>query len=405
MPYISHLLNSKVRDSSEAIIGKLEDILVKATPGDYAPVSFLAIRLKNNPDLVYIPYAFVETLSKEEVSLNALFNKIKTIPIKEEEWICLRRNVLDQQIVDLSGARVVRVNDLRIGEFNGHMSVLGIDVGIKGLLRRLGFTWLGLERILAGNLIDWRHAQLVHNKGIQLNLAAKSLTKLHPADLANILESLSLRHGSGLVQALDAKDAAKVLEEVDPHLQKILVKYLGPEQAASILTNMSTDEVVDLMKMLPKEEARLFLNRIQKGKVKKLENLFLYEDDTAGGLMTLDYLAFSPEKTVGEAIAEIKRASPSLRSIVYIYIVDADNVFLGSVSMRWLLISDNVTKLGDLLKNYPISSTLSPEDDVEEIMNVMTKYDLYTAVVLDDNKKLLGVVTIDDVMRLLAPKA
>ncbi|MDO8509976.1 MAG: CBS domain-containing protein, partial [bacterium] len=373
---------------------------------EYSPLEYLVVKPRTGKiDKLYIPYSYVENFNTKEISLSGTLSKINTSLIgKEDEWVPLNRDVMDEQIVDVSGARVVRVNDLRLKVFQDKMSVVGIDVSFKGLLRRLGWEWIDFADLLKVNLIDWRHSQPV--RGIlKLDTAADNLRRLHPADLANILEDLNLRYSSNIVSSLDARSAAKVFEEVDPRLQKNMVKFLDPEKAAVILGQMSADEVVDLVKMMPKEEAKVLLSYLQNTKAKKVEKLIKYEDDTAGGLMNLDFIRVRQEMTVGEAIEEIKKTSPTMRSILYIYVLDENDKFLGAISLRWVLVSDSATKLKTLLKKYPNASLLHVDQDVEEVMNVMTKYNLYSAVVSDHKNRMLGVVTIDDVMRRLVPKA
>jgi Mg/Co/Ni transporter MgtE len=234
---------------------------------------------------------------------------------------------------------------------------------------------------------------------------AENLSQLHPADLANIVEDLDVMQGSNLLSSLDEREAAKVFEELDPHWQTILVKYLGPEKASRILSQVSVDELVDLAKTFTTREARKFLSKIKPGQAQAVQKLLAYPDNTAGGLMTLDFLTARPEWTVARTIEEVKQASDSLRSIVYIYVTDQNGKFVGVVSLRRLLTGDPgavITKVAKPLADY---ATLRPDDKMDKIIELMTRYNLYTAAVLDSDKKLAGVVTIDDVMRQLYPAA
>lgn len=404
MLYLSQLLDRKVYDSADNVIGRLSDVLIASKPGEYAPVEFLFVKLRGKKGSVYIPYEYVETLSPSDISLRILFNKTPTEKSVADKYLMLREHVLDKQIVDMAGARVVRVNDLRLGNFDKAMCVLGIDVSTGGLIRRMGLNYFGFFDFLKINLIDWREAQPVHGS-LKLDTIAENLNKLHPADLANIVEDLNMKHSSRLVKSLDARSAAVVLEELDPELQKVLIKYWGPEQSSKILSQMPVEEIVDLMKMLPKEEARRFLSHIKDSKLKKIENLIIYPDNTAGGLMAVDFISIRPDWSVGRAISEIKKASSSNRSILYVYVVDAEENFYGIISLRWLLISPPQKKIRKLLKTPVTHSILHPDDKIEKIIEIMTKYDLFTAAVINDKNKLIGVVTIDEVMRHLFPHA
>jgi sporulation protein YlmC with PRC-barrel domain len=402
MIYLSQILGAGVQDSADETVGRLKDILIKPCSGGYSPLEFLLIKKKKEE--IVVSYDYVANLGRGEVVLKTLFSKISQPVLRTEEYIFLNRDVLDQQIVDTEGARVVRVNDLQIGLYEERMCVLGIDISFKGLLRRLGLKFLDFLNILQVNLIDWRNAQTL--KGIlKLDTVFQDLNQLHPADLANIIEDLSIKQGSRLVQSLDIKTAATVIEEINPQIKALLVKRLGPERASRILENMSSDEIVDLMKMLPKREARQFLSYLQNGKLQKVENLFSYPDDTAGGLMTIDYISARPDWTVGQVIDEIKRKSPEMRSILFIYVTDSNNIFKGAISMRSLIISKPTEKLKNLLKRKGTQMTLKLHYKIDEIIKIMTRYNLYTAAVLDKKSKMVGIVTIDDVMGVLNPRA
>ncbi len=402
MAYLSQIIGKKIEDSADVVVGKLVDIVVKPATGAYAPLLFLAVSQSGRKDCCFIPYSHVESMSRSQIDLKSLAAKIAPAEPKDD-WVYLSRDVLDQQIVDVEGARVVRVNDLRVGLFEGQMSVLGIDISFKGLLRRLGLAWLDLPDWFKVNLIDWRKTQLVKG-AVKLSTVSSALTRLHPADLANIIEDLSLKQGSTLVESLDEATAAKVMEEIEPELQKALVQRLNREEAVRIISQMSVDEVVDLLKILPKDDARVFLSQLKNVKLKKIENLIEYDDDTAGGLMTTEFVSVSSESTVEEALGEVRRLSPLLRSILYVYVVDKEGFFKGALSLRRLLVAEQNSKMSDLVESFS-AQTLQLGDKINHVITIMTKYDLYFAAVLDKRGKLIGVVSIDDVMRQIAPKA
>lgn len=402
MLYLSHILKSRVTDSSDKVIGRLKDILILSQHGFYSPLLFLLVKGKDKKEF-FIPYEFVENLSREDISLRVLLANISPVT-PPEDLVYLNRDVMDQQIVDVEGARVVRVNDLRLGLFEEKMCVLGIDISFKGIIRRLWGPRLDFLDVFKVNLLDWRQAQPI--KGVlKLNTVAKDLNRLHPADLANIVEDLNLRRGSKLVGSLDPRAAAKVVEELDPEIQKIIIGYMGPERAAGIMEQMSTDEVVDLLKLMPKEEAKTFLSRLQINKLKKVEKLISYPNNTAGGLMTTEFITAKPNWTVAQTIEEIKKQSPGLRTVMYVYVVGEEGEFLGAVSMRRLLLAAPETIVKTIVKRLSRRSVLKLNQNVDDIVKIMTKYNLYSAAVLDKKQKLMGIVTIDDVMRHLVPNA
>jgi CBS domain-containing protein/sporulation protein YlmC with PRC-barrel domain len=404
MPYLSRLLNSQVSDSADEVIGRLEDVLVKVKAGEYSPLEYVVIKRRHHKKRIFIPYEAVENFSREEVSLRTLYSKINILDSLPDGYIRLNRDVMDQQIVDVAGARVVRVNDLRIGDFEGRMCVLGIDVSLRGFLRRLGLTWLDFFGLFKVNLIDWRKAQPV--KGVlKLDSVSKDLIKLHPADIANIVEDLSVKQGGNLVLSLDKNMAARVFEEIDPEIQKILISSLSPEHAARISESMSIDELVDLIQSLPQHQSKQLLEYVEQDRMKKVKKLLSYEDDTAGGLMTTDYLAGLPDETVEMTVEKIRKLSDSFRSVNYVYVIDEKGKYRGVISFRKLLVSSPQELLKDIMKRSMHLPVLHPKQSIKNVAHLMTKYDLNSAAVVDQDNKFLGVVTVDDVMRVLVPNA
>ncbi|MFA6490776.1 MAG: CBS domain-containing protein [Candidatus Magasanikbacteria bacterium] len=403
MIYLSEILNVSVKDRSERVIGQLKDILIKPQSGTYAPLYFLFIKNKKNKKEFFVPVEFVANFGKRWIALKHLEINIPAVT-PENNYLWLAKEILDEQIVDTKGARVVRVNDLKVGPFEDKMCVLGIDVSFRGILRRLGLEWLDVFNLLPITLIDWRNAKQMNGK-LQLTTVAEELKHLHPADLANIIEDLSIKQGSTLVDSLAPGAAAAVVEEMDPEIQTMIMHYLGPEKAADIVEKMSVDETVDLLKSLPEDEARRFLERLQTSKSKKIEHLFKYTEDSAGGIMTTDYVEAEPEWSVKMVIEEIKKLSTTLHSILYVYVVDKEDNLKGVISLRSLIISDHSELVKDVMKKMPEGSILKIDQKVNEIIRIMTKYNLYGAAVLDENEKMAGVVTLDDIMRFVDPNA
>jgi len=401
MLYFSQILKRKVEDSADATVGRLKDVLIDSREGIYNPLLFLLVGGKKDKEF-FVPYHLVENLSANGITLKTLTKKIPEVAVPEG-LIYLNRDVLDQQIVDVDGARVVRVNDIKFGQFENEMSVLGLDVSFQGILRRLGLNIWPLSR-LAVTLIDWRKAQPVHGT-LKLDSVTGGLSKLHPADLANIVEELSVHQGSKLMGALNSAEAAKVLEEIQPRLQKVLINNLGTEKATKILEKMSTDEIVDLLQIMPQSEAKSFLSVLKNGRLSSVQGLFEYPHDTAGGLMTTDFIRANPNWTAQQAIEEIRKKSSAMRSVLFVYVLDENNKFIGPVSMRNLILSDKETKVLKLAKSVDRRAVLRPHYTVARIVKLMTKYDLYNAAVVDRDGKMIGVVSIDDVMRELAPHA
>lgn len=402
MIYLSHILNAKIFDSADERVGILKDVVVRATEGEYAPLTYLVIKSNHEGD-VWIAYDYVENLSRGEITLKTLYDRIVPIP-PEKDSLLLRRDVLDQQIVDVDGARVVRVNDLQIGFVENVMCVIGMDVSTKGLLRRLNMAWLDTFNWIAPKIVDWRSAQVIKGM-VHVNSLSKDLVRLHPADIANIIEDLSLKQGSNLVRSLDSATAARVFEEIDPEIQKLLISRLGPEHAAKISERMSIDELVDLLKSLPHHQAKELIDYVEKDRAKKVQTLLRYANDTAGGLMTTEYISARPETTVAEAIEQVRTVSDAFRSINYIYVRDEKGIYKGVVSLRRLLVAKPSDKLKSIMKHTRRLPVLRAHQHVKTVARIITKYNLYSIAVVDKERRIVGVVTVDDVMRALVPHA
>jgi magnesium transporter len=403
MPYISELLHKQVTDSSDSLVGRLEDILISPKNGEFSPLKFLVIRAKDKT-LSFVPFEFVENFNSTEIRLKNLFLNIAKKELPKEIFIYLKKEVLDRQIVDISGTRIVRVDDLRIGNFEGKMSVLGIDTSFRGLMRRIGLDNFILSKFFKAHFIDWRQAQLLDGGPLQLNSPGKNFTHLHPADLANIVEELDVKRGTNLLTSLDEKQAAKVLEELDTDQQNIFVKYLGPEKAVKILAEMSSDEITDLAKTFSESEASEFFSKLGI-KSQNIKKLIEYGDNTAGGLMSVEFVSMLTTATAEEAIEEVKKQSPIFRSIFFVYVTDEEGKFEGVVSLRRMITAKQGATMKDLAKNLRSHLILRPTDKIQKIIKLMTRYNLFSAAVVDKNKKLVGVVTIDDVMNQLFPSA
>jgi magnesium transporter len=196
------------------------------------------------------------------------------------------------------------------------------------------------------------------------------------------------------------------LEEVEPEIQKILVEKLGPERAAGVMQRMSVDELVDLIQLLPERESKEFMKELpQDTKKQHVKKILEYDEDEAGGLMTTEYLTAYPEDTVEQVIETIRRISHMHNSIYFIYIIDRSDKFLGVVSLRRLMLADNSKIMKDLMKNGKKIPTAKVDDELLELAALITKYNLYSAAVLNDKRQLLGIVTVDDIMRHFVPHA
>lgn len=404
MIFLSQLVKVEIIDSKEDVIGYLSDVVVNAKPknGDYPRVEGLIFY--KGKEVNFIPYTCIENLSRAEITLSRS-NCWKVNYEFSNDEVLLVRDVLDQQIFDVEGIRVVRVNDLQLSKIEDDFSVVGIDVSNKALMRRLGLAHLPFIRSMQSRFIDWHNVNLVKGNigSLKLKTPYQKLEKLHPADIANLIENLTLHQSTKLVQAFDKEKAAEVLGEVEPEYKETLIDHINPKNLASILEEMPTDEAADVIQDLSEHKRIQVFRRLGIRKAKMLHKLTTYEEDRAGGLMNTEYMRIGEDESVREAIKEIRKKSDEHRSIYHAFVVDKDNALIGIVSLRTLLLADHSEKIGKLMSK--VVKTVKISTHAREVAKIMTKYNLLSVGVVDRRKHLKGIITVDDIMRLLVPDA
>jgi CBS domain-containing protein/sporulation protein YlmC with PRC-barrel domain len=407
--FLNDFLNRRVYNPSGLKVGKISDLVAeRAEP--YPMIIGLVIRTKGREKRFYLPWEKIVqiepriTFSEEE--LRAL-----KISLPEKDIILLREEVMDKQIVDTFGAKVVRVNDLHFLRVDSRLRLVHVDVGFRGLMRRVGWEkavdwalrWL-FSYDLPNQFISWKYVQLLSGSDLlQLSVSQKKLSHLHPADLADIIEDLSGRERSAIFHALDAETAAEALEEIDPKIQKALIETIPVEKASDIVEEMSPSDAVDLLADLTEERAEEILEGMEQEKAEDLRELLVHADETAGGLMTTAYLSLNPKVTVEVAIARLRTEAPNLDSIDYIYVVDEEEVLLGVVSIRDLLTAQSHQPLSEIQAPRVVSVKLG--EDQNEVVEAFAKYGFRALPVVDEANHLRGVIGFRSVLDVLVPDA
>ncbi len=398
MIFVSQILGAEVIDSADQLVGNVVDVVIRDIGTLYPPVVLLAVKQKSR-QLFFVGAPSVEIWGRP-VALSQVKSRLSSESAGEQD-IFLKRDILDMQIVDVEGIRVVRVNDLKLTIIEGRLSVVGIDVSTRGLLRRLGLPIFGPLKKLNEQLVDWKNVHVVGGKSqyLQLKTSFKDMQKLHSADLAHILQDLSVKQRTEFVQSLDQRTAARVLESLDPDVKKVLIQALGPERAASIVSEMSLDELVDLLKDLPKHQAKEVLSYFQQGRLQTVQKYLTYHSESAGGLMTGEFVSVRPSWTVAQALEYVKQVSQRFRSILYVYATEEDGKFVGVISLRKLLTADPALIVQKIMNKPKKTQVVFVHQTKEDVARLMTKYHLLCVAVLDKEKRLVGIITADDVMR------
>jgi magnesium transporter len=409
MPLFGHIFFSEamkrpVFDPKGDIVGKVADAVV--VKGDPLP-RITDVLVRHRREVYRIPWHDFTIFNRRILSVQSDAASCRSY--EPDEDLLLVRHILDKQIVDANGAKVLRVNDIRLESRNGDAVLSAVDVGIRGLLRRLGIerrseeilTFLKLP--LPWNLIAWNYIQPLtpELKAIALTVPRQMVAALHPADLAEIINQVSREEGAALFTDLDTKTAAEALSEVEPQRQVELITGLDAERAADIIEEMPPDEASDVLGDLPAEKAKEILERVERDEAREIQELLAYDDNTAGGLMTSAFVAYPPEMTVREAIERFRTDAAPVEHTYHIYVVAPDRRLVGVMSLRELLLADPAAPLSAGAQAK--LRTAAPETDPKRIAALMAKYNLIALPIVDAAGQLLGVVTIDDVIEHLRP--
>ena len=428
MIFLSTLLRQSIYDIEGRRLGTLRDVCVSLNE-TFPAVTALVIAtstLSVNNDMI-IPWSQVDNLEESKIYLTVKQQRITSYTPHPDELL-LRRDLLDKQIVDTQGIRVVKVNDLKLAQIKGTARLIGADISASGLLRRLGIlapfelvsrvlpfrlsertiTWnyvepLEVVRAGTGQLTPALAGAGLGTAGIvphvQLNVSHTKLSDLHPADIADILEQLDVEEAGAMLGRLDTETAADTLNEVETPLQFELLSELDPEKAADLLEILPPDDAADILAEIPQETAERLLNLMPANESRPIRELLRYGPETAGGIMTTEVLSLSQELTVEEALVYLRQHSAHLEMIYYLFIVDDEQHLVGVVSLRELVVAEPTTRLKDLMDEDVIK--VKTDTDQEEVARIIAKYDLLGVPVVDHENHLVGLITVDDVIDVI----
>src|SRR5579859_441560 len=404
MPYLSEIQRSKVVDPAGAEIGRLVDIAV--VPKEQFPaVQWAILRAKDGERIVR--WADLERSDREyRLRETAVPPAPGELP---PEAMRLGRDLLDKQIVDTHGAKVVRVNDLQLDDKGGQLRLVGADVGLRGLLRRVGGEGAAermasvVGRKLPRGIIPWHLVEPLEatQQNVRLTLPHAKLALLHPADIADIVEEMTTDERRAVFDQLDVETAAETLEEIEPEMQAAIVGDLDEERAADILEEMDPDEAVDLLQDLPEEKRDELVELMEEEEGADVEELLAYPEDSAGGIMTTDFLALARDLTAGQAIEKLRELKPDPALVYYLYVIDSEGRLEGNISLRDLVVAAPETPLTQIMN--PNVLKVDAATNKEDVASLIAKYDLLALPVVDARRRLIGSVTVDDVVDLMLP--
>ncbi|MGE5334704.1 MAG: magnesium transporter MgtE N-terminal domain-containing protein [Nitrososphaerota archaeon] len=470
MPALTEFLDKPVRDPNGEAVAALRDLVVRLPQSDtpensmdiYPPVIGLVARVKElrGSRDIFIPWDEVKSLTPEGAELATQQMNLRRFQRRDGE-IVLRDGLFDRQVVDLEGRRVVRINDLDLARRDAWWRLVAVDISPSALLRRMGWARVGQAVSAAfgrdfarkAPLIDWSQVAPVANDGegaLRLRVPRARLEVMRPADLARLVEQLTPQQGAKFLDDLDEARAADTLEELEDEQQGQILRAMDPERAADLLQEMEPDEATDALQSITTEEAEDLLKRMDREEANEVQELLGWPEDSAGGIMTTDYISVPDWATVEEVITALRERAkaaiaeqddPLPEGLMEIFVVSGDipapvriNVpksrakgrsqprtgpaatatrpgvtleaegrLEGTVSLRDLLLADPGARIVDTAR--PVSHMAHPMDNEREVAHTIADDDLLALPVVDDQGALLGIVTVDDAIDVILPTA
>jgi flagellar motility protein MotE (MotC chaperone)/sporulation protein YlmC with PRC-barrel domain len=410
--YLSRIVGIKAYDFNGKYIGIVKDLLVESDSSNFTSghPAVTGIKIKRNNQISF--YSFQQfQVDKVNGKIKIIASQLTDLPKENiNNDLFLVESVLDKQIIDLNGRKLVRVNDVRLVSLANGTFAVAVDIGIEGLLRRIGIVKpirFGLSAVgssIPSKFILWEDLEAIDfsNLNIKLSKTYKKLQTLHPSDLADIIEDLGRKASAEVFSALDEEQAADVLEELEVETQIHIIKSLPIEKAADVLDKMPADEVADIFDALGDEKVELLLNEMEKDTSQEVRELLDYPDHAVGSIMSTEVLSFNKNKTIEEVFIVLRTQKPEAESLYNLFVTDEKEVLIATFSLRDLVISAPEITIDQIMKPSPVR--LYDDQEVDEIAEFVSKYNMLAIPVVDRNEVLQGMVVIDDVIDDLMDK-
>ncbi|MBI4994563.1 magnesium transporter [Candidatus Peregrinibacteria bacterium] len=405
--FFSTLIGKPVYTLDEKYYGNFRDFIVKKQNGNFL-ITKVRIRTLGGERII-IPWNLIHSIEADPVSLKLKKRKEEIFSIEyDEDELRLKRDFLDQQIIDTENHRVVRVNDLKIVAVKDELFMVAADIGSRGLLRRIGLEgWaLSVAQFFKGSIenvfipskyIDPYPARIRHD--ITLTVAQEQLKNMHPADLADVMEDLDGFERISILQSLPTEIMAKTIAEMKPSVRAKILGKIKDETLTKMLERLAPDAATGIVSNLPRRRMRHLLNIMKTTEAEEIRELLLFKKDTAGRIMNPEVISFKENFTVAEVIGELRKRGDHAKNIFYIYVVDEEGILKGVVSLRELIFIEPYTKLSAFAKKKPVAAKIS--ENIDSVVEKITKYDLVAIPIVGKKRKLEGVITVDDILPLL----
>lgn len=412
--YFSEIIGMDVLDAKGDWVGALQDVVMNPTGDIYPKATDLIIRrgmfTHEYARVTWEDLAYIENEVRLKIPLSSLAYQRDRLKCD----FTLRRDIFDQQVVDTDDQRVVRVNDIHLLRVENNLYAAHVDVGLRALVRRMEWTAIvdTLVRLITPRspylkqeeLIPWKNTQILPKLGrmksvLKLDVSRNKLAAIPPAALADIMQDLDAFARLSLFKSLDITMQQRVFTDINPDFKVELIDQLDEREAAQLIASIPADEATDLLMKLPRARTHELMRLVGTDTNKKLRKLLSFAKDSAGGLMTIEYLFLRPDATVGDAMARIKESVNASVSIFFVYVVDDEHRYLGTASLRRFINEPADKPIMECC--YPHKIFAYTDDSVEEVAVLLERYKLSSVAVLNHDEILQGVITIDDVMEEL----
>ena len=402
MLYLSQMLGKPVVDAKGEKIGKISDLAIST--GEVFPcITSLAFEGPGKVPFMLSWRKYVGDFDEDGITLSADANDLRFSYLQPNE-VLLARDLMNKQIVDTQGMKVVRVNDLKLSVSGSQLRLLGAEVGIRGILRGLA-PWLEhavvkvakvFGKKINEQIIPWNYMDLLDRdlSEVQLSVSHKRLDELHPADVADILEQLDPQQRANVFKHLDQEQATEAISEMEDEYQADVIEDLDDASAANVLGGMDPDDAAEIVRDLPYEKAETLLRLMGVEDAAEIRQLLGYKDGTAGGMMTTQFVAVDEDTTVGETVEVLRGLEEDHPTVHYVYVNDEYGRFTGVLSLRTLVLNDDSKPVSEIMYTDVIS--VPPEETEEDVAADIFKYNLPAIPVVDEREEILGIVTVDD---------
>jgi CBS domain-containing protein len=398
--HLSLVVGGDLCDAAGARLGRVDDLVVRLGDDEYPPVSGVVARVAGRE--VYVPAERITEIEHGRVKVGVPRLDLQPFHRREGE-VLLKNDLLDRQLINVDGARLVRANEIEIARVEGWWRVVGIDVGPRSLLRRL-LPGKFARRIGVSTFLDWASVEPFtgHIPTIRLRVPHPKLARLHAAELADLVEASPRSQGEEIIAAVhhDPELEADVFEELADDQQLEFVEERSDTDIAELIARMETDDAADLIAQLDEDRRGRVLDLLPVVQQRRLRTLLGYEPMTAGGLMSPEVATVYTQATQAEAIDRIRRAAAPSEALAWIFVINVHRRYRGAVSLVDLVRAEPDTPITDLVTH---SRRVKTDAELEEVARTMTDYDLTVVPVLDDEERPIGVVTVDDILELLLP--